>query len=47
MTVDWGNMANEWQFSAGIKWPKRARRMAVVVEELVTSTWGATTVELR
>lgn len=47
MAVDWGNMANEWQFSAGIKWPKKARRMAVVVEELVTSTWGAATVELR
>jgi hypothetical protein len=40
-------MADQWQFSTDIKWPKRAVRMAVVVEELVTSTWGATTVELR
>jgi hypothetical protein len=47
MAIDWGNMANEWQFSADIKWPKKAKRMAVVVEELVTSTWGAATVELR
>ncbi len=45
--IDWGQMADQWQFSTDIKWPKRAVRMAVVVEELVTSTWGATTVELR
>jgi hypothetical protein len=40
-------MADQWQFSTDIKWPRKAVRMAVVVEELVTSTWGATTVELR
>jgi hypothetical protein len=45
--IDWGKMADQWQFTTDIKWPKRALRMAVVVEELVTSTWGATTVELR
>ena len=45
--IDWGQMATEWQFTTNIKWPKKAVRMAVVVEELVTSTWGAMTVELR
>ena len=45
--IDWGQMANLWQFTSDIRWPKKAVRMAVVVEELVTSTWGATTVELR
>ena len=45
--IDWGQMADQWQFSTDIKWPRKAVRMAVVVEELVTSTWGATTVELR
>jgi hypothetical protein len=45
--IDWGQMANQWQFRTDIRWPKKAKRMAVVVEELVTSTWGATTVELR
>ena len=45
--IDWGQMADEWQFRTDIRWPNKARRMAVVVEELVTSTWGATTVELR
>jgi hypothetical protein len=47
IAVDWGQMADQWQFRTDIKWPKKAKRMAVVVEELVTSTWGATTVELR
>jgi len=45
--INWGQMTDQWQFSTDIKWPKKAVRMAVVVEELVTSTWGATTVELR
>jgi len=45
--LDWGKTMDVWRFGAGIKWPKKAKRMAVVVEELVTSTWGATTVELR
>ena len=45
--LDWGKTADVWRFGAGIKWPKKAKRMVVVVEELVTSTWGATTVALK
>lgn len=43
----WDQMEDIWRFSAGLKWPKKARRMAVVVEELVSSIWGASVVPLR
>jgi len=45
--LHWDRMEDVWSFSAGLKWPKKARRMAVVVEELVSSTWGASIVSLR
>jgi hypothetical protein len=45
--LHWDRMEDVWSFSAGFKWPKKARRMAVVVEELVSSTWGASIVSLR
>jgi hypothetical protein len=45
--LDWDEMGNQWVFSASLKWPKRARRLVVVVEELVSSTWGAEIVVLR
>ncbi len=44
--VDWDRMENLWRFTAGLKWPKKAKRVAVVVEELVSSTWGAVTLDL-
>ena len=45
--LHWDQMEDVWRFSAGLKWPKRAKRMAVVVEELVSSTWGASLVSLE
>jgi len=45
--LHWDRMEDVWSFSAGLKWPKKARRMAVVVEELVSSTWGASVVSLK
>jgi hypothetical protein len=44
--IDWDRIEDVWRFTAGLKWPKRAKRVAVVVEELVSSTWGATTLDL-
>jgi hypothetical protein len=46
LNVDWGRIQDDWAFSAGFNWPKKARRAAVVVEELVSSSWGATRVAL-
>jgi hypothetical protein len=45
--IDWEGVGTSWRFSAGIKWPRKATRMAVVVEELVSSAWGASVVALR
>jgi VWFA-related protein len=47
MDLVWSEVGNRWVFSASLKWPKRATRLAVVVEELVSSTWGAEIVSLR
>jgi hypothetical protein len=47
MDVDWDRIQTGWAFSAAINWPKKATRAAVVVEELVSSSWGATTVALE
>ena len=44
--IDWNRIEDIWRFTAGLKWPKKAKRVAVVVEELVSSTWGATTLDL-
>jgi hypothetical protein len=44
--IDWDRIEDVWRFTAGLKWPKKAKRVAVVVEELVSSTWGAATVDL-
>ena len=44
--IDWDRIEDVWRFTAGLKWPKRAKRVAVVVEELVSSTWGAATLDL-
>ena len=47
ISVDWNEMDDTWQFGADIKWPKNASRLAVVVEELVSSTWGASIISLK
>ncbi len=47
MDLDWEKTADVWVFVTGVRWPKKAERMAVVVEELVSSTWGATVVDLK
>jgi len=47
MDLVWSEVGDRWVFSASLKWPKRATRLAVVVEELVSSTWGAQIVSLR
>jgi hypothetical protein len=47
MDLVWSEVGDRWVFSASLKWPKRATRLAVVVEELVSSTWGAEIVSLR
>jgi hypothetical protein len=44
--VNWDEVHDTWQYESGFRWPKKARRVAVVVEELVTSTWGAVIVDL-
>jgi hypothetical protein len=44
--IEWDKVQDSWQYGSGFRWPKNAHRLAVVVEELVTSTWGATVVEL-
>jgi hypothetical protein len=44
--IDWDRMEDVWRFTAGLKWPKRAKRVVVVVEELVSSTWGAAMLDL-
>jgi hypothetical protein len=44
--INWDRMEDVWRFTAGLKWPKSAKRVAVVVEELVSSTWGAATIDL-
>jgi hypothetical protein len=44
--IQWDEVLDSWQYGAGFRWPKKAHRAAVLVEELVTSTWGATIVEL-
>jgi hypothetical protein len=45
--LDWNQTGDMWQFGAGFKWPKRATRAGIVLEELVTSTWGAATITLK
>jgi hypothetical protein len=47
LDVDWGKTSDVWNFVAGVSWPKKAKRMAVVLEELVSSTWGGAQVELK
>ena len=47
IAVDWKEVDNVWRFGADIKWPKSASRLAVVVEELVSSTWGASVISLE
>ncbi len=47
MDLNWSEIGELWSFVAGVNWPKKARRMAVVVEELVSSSWGASTVTLK
>jgi hypothetical protein len=44
--ISWDNAVDTWRYGSGVRWPKNARRAAVVVEELVTSTWGAAVVDL-
>ena len=44
--VDWDEVNDVWLYSSGFRWPRNAHSVAVVVEELVTSTWGAAVVEL-
>jgi len=44
--VDWTEVHDVWQYSSGFRWPGNAHRVAVVVEELVTSTWGSAIIEL-
>jgi hypothetical protein len=45
--LEWDQIGDAWQFGADFQWPKKATRMVVVVEELVSSTWGATTIALK
>lgn len=47
MDLDWDETADVWFFVTGISLPKKAIRMAVVAEELVSSSWGATIVDLK
>lgn len=44
--IEWDDVGENWQYGSGFRWPKKAHRVAVVVEELVTSTWGAAIIEL-
>ncbi len=44
--IEWDDVGESWQYGSGFRWPKKAHRVAVVVEELVTSTWGAAVIEL-
>jgi hypothetical protein len=46
-TIDWQLVDGEWRYTARLEWPKQARRVAVVAEELVSASWGATTVVLQ
>jgi len=45
--LEWNQIGDAWQFGAGFNWPRRATHIAVVVEELVSSTWGGTTIVLE
>ncbi|BCW94441.1 MAG: hypothetical protein KatS3mg007_2335 [Thermoanaerobaculum sp.] len=36
-----------WTYEAPIKLPKEAERLAVVIEELQTGTWGAAVLDLK
>lgn len=48
VTIDWDSLHDGvWYFNVGLKWPRRADRMAVVAEELVSGSWGATVLDLR
>jgi hypothetical protein len=44
--IEWDDVGDNWQYGSGFRWPKNVHRIAVVVEELVTSTWGAAVIEL-
>ncbi len=44
--IEWDDVGHDWQYGSGLRWPKNAHRAAIVVEELVTSTWGVTVIEL-
>jgi hypothetical protein len=46
VALDWRRVGQVWKYSARLDWPKKARNLAVVAEELVSATWGATTVPL-
>jgi hypothetical protein len=46
IAIDWSTTDDIWHFGTGISWPKNASRLAVVVEELVSSTWGASVISL-
>lgn len=47
MELDWDDIGDVWKFVTAVDFPKHARRMAVVVEELASGTWGAATVDLQ
>ncbi len=46
LDLDWDQVKTFWTFGAPLKWPKDASRLAVVVEEIVSSTWAVTAVDL-
>ncbi len=46
VNLDWRQVEQVWKYTARLDWPKTARSLAVVAEELVSATWGATTVPL-
>lgn len=46
VNLDWRQVEQVWKYTARLDWPKTARSLAVVAEELVSATWGATTIPL-
>ncbi len=46
VNLDWRQVDQVWKYTARLDWPKTARSLAVVAEELVSATWGAATVPL-
>lgn len=46
--VDWSSLDNgTWLYDVALKWPRSAHHVAVMVEELVTATWGGTVLDLE